>query len=388
MKFTADPKVLSRALRLVGGVIDNRPAHPALVNVLLWAGEDRLFLAGTNTEVEAHVDIPLPGIKADDNSKITLPAKKLTDALMLIKDQSKISLESSDAKATLKSGRNVYRFATVAADLIPLFEDEPNLEFSFEIASAKMLDMLQRTAFSMAQQDTRYFLNGALFEVTPYHFRVVTSDGHRLAMYTHIEELDEKAPQKLHAIVPRKAIIELIRFLEESNEVVDKSDKSGEIKEVSKVRVEIGEHQVSMKVDGKTIKSKLIDGQFPEYERVLPKNITHELDADRVAIHNACQQAAVLNNEEHGGVVMRLDKDQQHSFQSQNILDESAEIFFEANLKGDKIEVAFKATYLRDILNALGGEKVKIKLQDNSNSGLIQSPDRDDVLYVVMPLRL
>lgn len=385
MKFKADPKVLSQALRLVGGVVDSRPAHPALVNVLLWAEKDRLYLAGTNTEVEAHVNIPLPGIKADDSPKITLPAKKLTDALGLIKEQGEISLETGDGKATMKSGRNVYKFATVDPDLIPLFEDETNLELSFEIPSAKMLDMLRHTAFSMAQQDTRYFLNGALFEVTPYHFRVVTSDGHRLAMYTYTEELAPDAPDKLHAIIPRKAITELIRFLEEAGESSGKSDDESE---TSKIRVDIGDHQVSMHVNGSTIKSKLIDGQFPEYDRVLPKNTTHELEGDRLVIHNACQQAAVLFNEEHGGVVMNLGKDQPPSFQSRNTLDESAEIFFEATFKGEPLEVAFKAAYLREILSTLGGESVQIKLQDSTNSGLIQSPGRDDILYVVMPLRL
>ena len=376
MKFKADPKVLSQALRLVGGVVESRPAHPELVNVLFTAEDGKGQITGTNTEVEAHVEVPLPGIEVGDQATITLPAKKLIDALALMK-KDEVSLEYSGEKVLLKSGRNVYRFATVDPETIPLFGEEKKPLLSFTLPSKKMLDMLRHTAFSMANQDTRFFLNGALFEVTPYHFRVVASDGHRLAMCTHTEVLAEDLPDKTHAIIPRKAITELMRFLEGDEEADDRS-----------VQVAIGEHQVSIEVGGKTIKSKLIDGQFPEYERVLPKNIAHEIEGSRAEIYDACRQAAVLFNEEHGGVIIRLTKEKQLSFQSNNALDESAEIFFEAEYKGDELEVAFKATYLHEILGALSGEKVQIKLQDSGSSGTIQCPTRDDILYVVMPLRL
>ena len=229
--------------------------------------------------------------------------------------------------------------------------------------------LIEKTHFSMAQQDVRYYLNGLLLETGGQFLRAVATDGHRLALCE--VELDGSPLQEQQVIVPRKGVLELQRLM------------SGE----GPLNIELGSNHVRIQLDGIRFTSKLIDGRFPEYDRVIPKESSNEVTADRAAFRGALQRTAILSNEKYRGIRLII-RDSGVTMQAHNPEQEEAEEELEVGYSGEDIEIGFNVNYLLDALGAVEGDEVTLSVQDSNSSCLIREPGRDDSKFVVMPMRL
>jgi DNA polymerase-3 subunit beta len=240
----------------------------------------------------------------------------------------------------------------------------------FTIKQGQMKRLIERTSFAMAQQDVRYYLNGMLWELNPSLLRVVATDGHRLAMCTLEADLDVEAPTQL--ILPRKGVLELSRLLQD---------------EEAELAVVIGNNHVRATTHDFTFTSKLVDGKFPEYERVLPRNADKMVLGSRLELRQAFTRTAILSNEKYRGVRLML-SDQSLQIVANNPEQEEAEEVVPVDYSGDSLEIGFNVSYLLDVLGVLNGEQVKLSLSDSNSSALLEESEDGDSLYVVMPMRL
>ena len=251
MHFVISREALLKPLQMVSGVVERRQTLPVLSNVLMVLDGSELSLTGTDLEVELIGRVPVD--QAHEAGAVTVPARKLLDICKSLADDANVEFSLSDNKLTLKSGRSRYTLTTLPASEFPSVDEEPDT-FSLSISQAKLHELLESTSFAMAQQDVRYYLNGMLFEVAPDFLRVVATDGHRLAMETL--NMDNPINDVQQLILPRKGILELSRLL---------GDEQGEI------TLTFGQNHIRAKVPAVTFTSKLVDGKFPDYNRVLPK---------------------------------------------------------------------------------------------------------------------
>ena len=248
--------------------------------------------------------------------------------------------------------------------------DEVEATERIEVPEATLKELIERTSFAMAQQDVRYYLNGLLLEVTAKRVRCVATDGHRLAMSE--ATLDTGFKDNLQVIVPRKAVMELTRLLDPSDEPVT---------------LKIGAGQIQVDVDVVRMTSKLIDGRFPDYERVIPDSGDKKLQADRELVKRALARTAILSNEKFRGVRLALDGTKL-VLQTHNPEHEEAEEDLEVSYEGSALEIGFNVNYLLDALGALSGEQFVMELKNSDSSGLIHAADDTSSKYVVMPMRL
>ena len=257
---------------------------------------------------------------------------------------------------------------TLPAAEFPTVEDI-NAAQSVGVEQATLARLLDKTHFAMAQQDVRYYLNGLLLETGQKHLRAVATDGHRLSLCQ--VELDGKKQPEQQVIVPRKGVMELQRLL------------TGE----GKVTLELGSNHIRIQLDGIRFTSKLIDGRFPEYERVIPEDTGNQLTADRVSFRGALQRTAILSNEKYRGIRLII-RDSGVVLQAHNPEQEEAEEELEVSYGGDDIEIGFNVNYLLDALGAIESEEVTLSVVDGNSSCLVREPGNDDCKYVVMPMRL
>ncbi len=368
MKLEAQREHLLKPLQQVIGVVERRQTLPILANVLLVADGQRLTLTATDLEVELAAQVDWP---CDQPGEITVPGRKVFDILRALPDGAGISLEAGDGKLVLRSGRSRFTLATLPAADFPAQEAVDGLS-SLTLARADLARLIGRTQFAMAQQDVRYYLNGLLLDVAPDAVRAVATDGHRLA-YAHVA-LEEGAAlqESAQVIVPRKGIQELARLLGEGDGPVTLHFAANHI------RVDMGDIRFT---------SKLIDGKFPDYKRVIPRNQERALVADRPVLRAALSRVAILSTDKFRGGRLTL-SDWLLKIQANNPEQEEAEEELEVNYSGGDLEIGFNVGYLLDALGALDGDLVKISLSDSQSSCLIQEPEKDDALYVVMPMRL
>lgn len=366
MKLQVGRNELLAALSAVIGVVERRQTLPVLSNFLMETREDELIVTGTDLEIElearARVQNLAPG-------RATLPARKLFDICRGLPEGAEISLEVSGDKATLKSGRSRYSLSCLKADEFPAMGRLAEGR-ELTIPRRAMRTLIERTQFAMAQQDVRYYLNGLLLEVTAKRVRCVATDGHRLAMSE--AGLDTGFKDNLQVIVPRKAVMELTRLLDPSDETVT---------------LKIGNGQIQVDVDVVRMTSKLIDGRFPDYERVIPDSGDKKLQADRELVKRALARTAILSNEKFRGVRLNLDGSKL-VLQTHNPEHEEAEEDLEVSYQGTALEIGFNVNYLLDALGALNGEQFVMELKNSDSSGLIHAADDTSAKYVVMPMRL
>ncbi len=366
MQFEISREALIKPLQLVTGVVERRQTLPVLSNVLAVLDKNQLALTGTDLEVELIGQVAVNG---GSDGEITIPARKLMDICKSLPDDASLKFELDDSKITIRSGRSRFSLSTLPATDFPSVEDVPgNLEFTMPQQVLK--SMLDGTSFAMAQQDVRYYLNGLLFEVAPDYLRVVATDGHRLAMVT--EKLSTGANALAQVIVPRKGILELSRLLAEGEE---------------EIRINVGTTHVRVKTANFTFTSKLIDGKFPDYDRVLPKGGDKVVVAVRQDLRQSLARTAILSNEKFRGVRLSLLKDEMRIL-ANNPEQEEAEEIVSVDYKGSTLEVGFNVGYLVDVLTVLESENVQLVLSDPNSSALIQAVEGSDALYVVMPMRL
>lgn len=366
MKFSIQRESLLQSISQVVGVVERRQTLPVLANFLISAQGKRLSVTGTDMEVELITSVEA---KVDAEGETTVPARKLVDIVRMLPEGVKIGAVLEGDKLTVSSGRGRYTLATLPATEFPATDQVETLEL-VKIKELTLKNLLDKTAFAMANQDVRYYLNGLLFDFHDGTLSTVATDGHRLALCDLGSSLDLKADRQL--IVPRKGVLELSRML---------SDGEGE------VEFALGKNHVRL-VKGNTIfTSKLIDGRFPEYRAVIPKGTDRHIRLDRAAFTQALQRAAILSNEKYRGVRLEATggsvKIIAHNPQHEEAVEE-----LEANLNFDSIAIGFNVTYLLDALTAIEAEAVLMELKDPNSSCLVAADPPGTDRHVIMPLKL
>ncbi len=365
MKLRAARDVLLKPLQAIIGVVERRQTMPILSNVLLVARDGMLSVTATDLEVELVAQTEL---EVETGGEITVSGRKLLDICRALPDGAEIEITASGEKLNVRSGRSKFTLATLPATEFPTIEDIKAGQ-TIQLPQKVLMRLIEKTHFSMAQQDVRYYLNGMLLETGGKHVRAVATDGHRLALCQ--AELDGASLDEQQVIVPRKGVLELQRLM------------SGE----GTLDVELGANHVRIQLDGIRFTSKLIDGRFPEYDRVIPKESSNELSADRDTLRSALQRTAILSNEKYRGIRLII-RDSGVVLQAHNPEQEEAEEELEVSYSGDDIEIGFNVNYLLDALGAVDGETVTLSVQDSNSSCLIRDPASEDCKFVVMPMRL
>lgn len=369
MKFSITREQFLKPLQLVASVVERRQTLPVLSNILISLTKNSLSLTGTDLEVEIVGQVAMADGTIAAEGEITVPARKLMDICKSLPDRSEIQFSEEGGRIQITSGRSRFTLSTLPASEFPnVNEGESGVEFQINAADLKKL--IDNTAFAMAHQDVRYYLNGMLWEATDGLLRAVATDGHRLAMST--KAMPFTVPDKIQAIVPRKGIMELSRILGDESEVT----------------VSLGSNHVRIKSEDFLFTSKLVDGAYPDYQRVLPKQGTKFIFGEREGLKQAFSRAAILSNEKYRGVRLLI-QDSVLKITANNPEQEEAEEEFVVDYEGESdLEIGFNVNYLIDVLNVLNGETIKIHLIDANSSALLEDPERDDAVYVIMPMRL
>ena len=368
MKLNIQRETLLKPLQLVIGVVERKQTLPILSNVLLVTDKNRLSITGTDLEVELIGQTALEN--ATELNNITLPGRKLMDICRALPENAPIELYRDKEKVILRSGRSRFTLSTLPAEDFPNVEEQDS-QLNFTIAQNDLRQLLARTHFAMAQQDVRYYLNGLLIETFPGKLRAVATDGHRLA--THIISAKTNADQRLQIIIPRKGVIELMRLLEDVDQDAD---------------VTIGNNHIRVSTDHFTFTSKLVEGRFPDYERVIPKNGNKTIILDRDALKNALGRSAILCNEKFKGVRFEL-RPGLLRILANNPEQEAAEEEMGIVYDQEDLDIGFNVSYFLDILNTIRSDSVKLTFSDSNSSVLVEEAESDgDSLFVVMPMRL
>lgn len=366
MQFSAQRRDLLTALQTVIGVVERRQTMPILSNLLIKAGNDRLVITGTDLELELVTECPAvistPGSAA-------IPARKLLDICRGLPDDAEINLSHDQQHTKVQSGRSRFTLATMSADDWP-YLDEVEEGDAFALPENQLKGLLDRTHFAMAHQDVRYYLNGLLLALRSDRVRCVATDGHRLALSEIVADLDLAEPTQ--AIVPRKAITELVRLLDQSE---------------ADISLQLSAKHLRLQLPGLTFTTKLIDGRFPDYERVIPDQADRVMLADRDTIRQALARTAILSNEKFGGVRLSLG-DNTLRLQAQNVEREEAEDEIAVSYDSEPMEIGFNVNYLLEALGAMASEEFTLALSGPDSSGLLQAVGDDRTKYVVMPMRL
>jgi DNA polymerase-3 subunit beta len=366
MKIIAKREAILGPLQAVIGVVERRQTMPILTNVLLSAKGGRLAVTATDLEVELVATSEVDVQRAGD---VTVPGRKLLDICRALPEGVEINLTLEGERMVVRARKSRFTLTTLPAAEFPTV-DEINAQQTLKVPQKEFKRLLEKTHFSMAQQDVRYYLNGMLLETSAKVLRSVATDGHRLALCE--VELAEGAKSGQQVIVPRKGVLELQRILGNEEHILEVSIGSNH------VRVQIGDIRFT---------SKLIDGRFPEYGRVIPNNPPLIVSAVREDLRQALQRAAILSNEKYRGIRFGV-KPNALVIQSHNPEQEEAEEELEVAYDGPELEIGFNVNYLLDALAATEGLDVQVGLTDGNSSCLIRSSVDPNARFVVMPMRL
>jgi len=369
MKIKLSRGALLKPLTYVSSVVEKRQTLPILSNVLLqFDGKNRLSLTGTDLEVEV---ITYCENVAGDEGEITINARKLFDITRALPEEAEITISTEDnGKAIIRSGKSRFTVQTLPVEDFPKIETEQWSQ-EWKLPASTFKQALTRTAFAMAQQDVRFYLNGLLLVSDSEKIKTVATDGHRLAK-TECLLKSRSTETEIQAIVPRKAITELNHIIEEGD---------------NEISVSFNPNHIRVELDSVIFTSKLIDGRFPDYEKVIPKNQDKSLIIDRHELQNTLNRAAILTNEKFRGVRLIVKKDLL-SVSANNPDQEEAFDEISIEYSGDDVEIGFNVGYMLEALNAITTDKVEILLSDANSSGTIRAPGDEETLYIVMPMRL
>ncbi len=367
MRFVITREALIKPLQLVAGVVERRQTLPVLSNILIVAEGNQLSLTGTDLEVEliGRVQLDEPA----QSGSVTVPARKLMDICKSLSDDARIEMELTGQKMVIKSGRSKFSLSTLAASEFPNVEDSPQT-FELRLPQVELRQLIEKTGFSMAQQDVRYYLNGMLLEVSEDSLRSVATDGHRLATSACSADVPNGGSHQI--IVPRKGILELARLLQGGD---------------SPVTLVIGSSHIRANVGDFTFTSKLVDGKFPDYQRVIPKNGDKVILGDRQELRAVFQRIAILSNEKYRGVRLTL-SDGYLKVTANNPEQEEAEETVAVEYEGPALDIGFNVNYLLDVLSILNADVVRFTVADANSSALVQGFDDPNSTYVIMPMRM
>jgi len=366
MRFSLQREVLLKPLAQVVNVVERRQTLPVLANLLARVDGDLLSLTGTDLEVEM---VARTRVEDAQDGETTIPARKLFEIVRALPDGSKVTISQTGDKISVQAGRSRFSLASLPANDFPAL-DEVDATERVQVGEAGLKELIERTAFAMAQQDVRYYLNGLLFDLRDSILRCVATDGHRLALCE--AGLEAPVQTKRQIIVPRKGVLELQRLLEGGDRELE---------------LEMGRSHIRVKRDDVTFTSKLIDGRFPDYEAVIPIGADREVKIDREAFRASLQRAAILSNEKYRGVRVEVSPGQL-KINAHNPEQEEAQEEVEADTKVDSLVIGFNVNYLLDALSALRDEHVVLQLRDANSSALLREAGSQKCRHVVMPLRL
>lgn len=371
MKLTVPREAIMPSLQAVNGVVEKRQTLPILANILVNVTPEGLTFTGTDLEVEVSSHVALP---MDVQGDFTLPARKFYDICKTLPDDAVLDLDVQETQVVLKSGRSRFSLSTLPASNYPNLDPiESATEFTVQERVLKFL--FDKTAFSMANQDVRYYLNGLLLELYEDMLRVVATDGHRLAFCQtrHVSEVSN-LPASTHQqiIVPRKAVSELSRLLDSSE---------------TEIKVQLSSNHIRLHLPDIVFSSKLIDGRFPDYNRVIPQAGNKIILCDREVLRQSLVRAAVLSTDKFRAARLEVEPNK-FRILVHNPEQEEAEEELEVNYQGESFVIGFNVAYLLDVLTVIESEYVRLTMTDSNSSCLIESAETTACKYVVMPMRL
>lgn len=353
-------------LQSVSGIVEKRHTLPILSNVLMEKDGERLTLLATDIEIQIKTGTQAVG---PEKVALTVAARKLQDILRSLPESAEVSLDFEDRRLQLKAGKSRFNLQTLPAEDFPRMAGAEGQQTKLTLSQKQFKRLLALVQYSMAQQDIRYYLNGLLLVVNGNEMRVVATDGHRLAFAS--EALPDHH-ERMEVILPRKTVLELSRQLADNDEPLE---------------IVIAPTQVQFRFGDIEFVSKLIDGKFPDYERVIPQGHTKLLRIPSALLHQSLLRAAILTNEKFRGVRLLLSNGSL-KIMSSNAEQEEAQEEIELEYSGDSLDVGFNVTYLLDVLNNVSTETVEIRLADANASALFTLPDNERFKYVVMPMRI
>ncbi len=369
MKFSVDRETFLKPIQAVQGVVERRQTLPILANVLLSVHEGKLQVTATDMELELVASAELPGAEGGD---VTVPARKLGDICRALPANAQIEFKLDGDRAIVRSGRSRFTLSTLSASEYPSTEQMEG-DVRITVGQGALKRLIELTHFAMAHQDVRYYLNGLLFEISARRLRAVATDGHRLAI-AELEIEAEIGEEPLSIIVPRKGVGELMRLLSsEDDEVV----------------LVVGSNAVQIELPDVRFTSKLIDGKFPDYDRVIPRaeESDKQITVDRESLRQTLARASILSNDKYRAIRLILDTNVLRVV-ANNPEQEEAEDEVAVDYEGESLEVGFNVSYLIDALGALPGDTATVYLTDASSSCLITPEGEQDCRFVVMPMRL
>ncbi len=353
-------------LQQVTGIVERRHTLPILSNVLITAANGNIDFLATDLEVQITARAALEG---NAEGAVTAAARKLYDILRSLPEDAEVSLEAKESRMTVRAGKSRFNLQTLAAADFPRMVEAKDASRTLTLPQKALKRALGLVQFAMAVQDIRYYLNGVLFSVDGNVLRVVATDGHRLSYASQALDGDHG---NVEAILPRKTVLELIKLLADNDEPV---------------ALAIGANQARFAFGGIEIVSKIVEGKFPDYQKVIPTTHKNRVEMDRVQLAQSLNRAAILSNEKIRGVRLVFTKDAL-SIICTNNEQEEAEEGLAIEYDGDPLDIGFNISYLLDVLNHVDTQTVSIVMGDSNSSALVQMPGRDDFKYVVMPMRI
>lgn len=366
MKTTIKREDLLGPLQQVIGAVERRQTLPILGNVLLKSMSGDITVTATDLEIEMVSNITAEG---SEDFQTTIPARKLLDICKALPEGSSINFAIDDNRVSLTSARSRFTLASLPARDFPGL-DEIEEQLAFSIPQHQFKSLFDKTSFAMAQQDVRYYLNGILLELSAGKIKLVATDGHRLALSE--VELDTGVEEDRQLIIPRKAVLELARLLDSSD---------------SPAKCVLSQNHFRVEAGALVFTTKLIDGKFPDYQRVIPVDGNKTMEVDRETLKQSMSRIAILSNEKYRGIRLALSNGNL-SIQANNPDQEEAEEELQVDYDEADMEIGFNVTYLIDVLNVLNSEKVQIRLKDSNSSAIMSDSKDSSSLYVVMPMRL
>jgi DNA polymerase III subunit beta len=366
MQIKINREILLKPLTSVTSIVERRHTLPILSNLLIEAKNNSLQLTATDLEMQISLNIQS---NVSGELSTTISAKKLLDICRSLPEAAEIDMMSTDSRVTVKAGKSRFNLQTLPAADYPLMTKVSGSGINIKISQVEFKKRLKQVEFAMAQQDIRYYLNGLLLEVVDNNLNLVGTDGHRLSFTS---TLLNESYEKTEVILPRKTVIELIKLLDDSEE---------------EVHIEINNGQVNFAFGDIKLISKVVDGKFPDYHRVIPNNHQNNFTVNRIAILTSMQRASILSNEKYRGIRMVLSNNNLKLI-STNTEQEEAEEELEINYTQEPLDIGFNVTYLIDVLNNTQQEEVNFALADANSSCLVTVPKEDNYKYVVMPMRI
>ncbi len=354
-------------LQSVSGIVEKRHTLPILSNVLLEKKGDALTFLATDIEIQITTSAAAEGGEGD--GAVTVGARKLQDILRSLPEGTEVSLVLEEKRLLVRGGKSRFTLQTLPADDFPRMAIGNDDAKRFSVTQKQFRQLLAQTQYAMAAQDVRYYLNGLLLLTEGKELRAVATDGHRLAFASM--EIETELPRQ-ELILPRKTVLELNRLLADSDEALE---------------ITLSANQVRFAFGNVVLVSKLIDGKFPDYERVIPATLKNSLELGRTALLQSMVRAAILTNEKFRGVRLVL-QGNSLKVMAANAEQEEAQEELEVEYAGDSLDVGFNVGYVLDVLNNVSSDTVTLNFNDANSSALITVPGNDRFKYVVMPMRI